>query len=129
MALPTTSLPSGETVPVLGQGTWNMAEDARRRSDEIASLRLGLDLGMGVIDTAEMYANGRAESLVGASLSGKKKYDEAEPLLLDGYQGMLARKASINVPDRYHLDLAHQWIVQLYQAWGKPAKAADWSRQ
>ena len=71
----------------------------------------------------------RAESLVGASLAGKKKYDVAEPLLLEGYRGMLARKASINVPDRYHLDLAHQWIVQLYQAWGKPARAADWSRQ
>jgi tetratricopeptide (TPR) repeat protein/predicted Ser/Thr protein kinase len=69
----------------------------------------------------------RAESLVGASLAGKKKFDEAEPLLLEGYQGMLARKDSMNVPDRYHLDLALRWIVELYQAWGKPAKAAEWA--
>ena len=71
----------------------------------------------------------RAESLLGASLAGRKEYAEAEPLLLQGYQGMLARKDSINVPDRYHLYLAHQWLVELYQAWGKPAKAAEWSKK
>ncbi|MDQ3171739.1 MAG: hypothetical protein M3Q55_16515, partial [Acidobacteriota bacterium] len=70
----------------------------------------------------------RAESLLGASLAGRKKYLEAEPLLLDGYQGMLARKDSIDVPDRYHLQLAHQWLVDFYQAWGKPAKAAEWRK-
>jgi eukaryotic-like serine/threonine-protein kinase len=68
----------------------------------------------------------RAESLLGASLAGEKKYDEAEPLLLEGYQGMLARKDHIDVPYRYHLHLAHQWLVELYQAWGKPAKVAEW---
>ena len=51
----TTYLPSGETVPVLGQGTWHLAEDPRRRADEIAALRLGLDLGMTLIDTPELY--------------------------------------------------------------------------
>jgi len=45
-------------VPVLGQGTWTMGEDARWRKDEIASLRLGIELGMTLIDTAEMYADG-----------------------------------------------------------------------
>jgi len=70
----------------------------------------------------------RAETLLGASLSGEKKYAEAEPVLLGGYQGMLARKDRIDVPDWYHLDLARGWIVQLYQAWGKPGKAAEWSR-
>lgn len=70
----------------------------------------------------------RAESLLGASLAGRKKYLEAEPRLLEGYQGMLARKDSIAAPDRYHLELAHQWIVEFYKAWGKPAKAAEWSR-
>ncbi|MBA3949047.1 MAG: serine/threonine protein kinase [Acidobacteria bacterium] len=70
----------------------------------------------------------RAESLLGASLAGKKKYLEAEPRLLEGYQGMLARKDSIDAPDRYHLHLAHQWLVDFYQAWGKPAKAAEWRR-
>jgi tetratricopeptide (TPR) repeat protein len=70
----------------------------------------------------------RAESLLGASLAGEKKYAEAEPLLLEGYQGMLARKDRIAVPDQYHLRLAHQWLVQLYQAWGKPDKAAEWRK-
>jgi eukaryotic-like serine/threonine-protein kinase len=68
----------------------------------------------------------RAESLLGASLAGQKKYAEAEPLLLEGYQGMLARKEKIDAPDLYHLDLARKWIIQLYQAWGKPDKAAEW---
>ena len=71
----------------------------------------------------------RAESLLGASLAGQKKYIEAEPLLLEGYQGMLARKIHIDVPDRYPLKLAHQWLVQLYEAWGKPDKAAEWNRK
>jgi serine/threonine protein kinase len=66
----------------------------------------------------------RAESLLGASLAGEKKYAAAEPPLLEGYKGMLARKELINAPDRYHLQLAHQWLVQLYKDWGKPEKAA-----
>jgi eukaryotic-like serine/threonine-protein kinase len=71
----------------------------------------------------------RAESLLGASLSGQKKYAEAEPLLLEGYKGMLARKDQIAIPDRYHLDRAHEWLVQLYVAWGKPQKAAEWRKK
>jgi tetratricopeptide (TPR) repeat protein len=55
----------------------------------------------------------RAESLLGASLAGRKDYAEAEPLLLEGYNGMLARKDRIPVPERYHLDLAHEWLVQV----------------
>jgi hypothetical protein len=66
---------------------------------------------------------------LGASLAGEKKYAEAEPLLLEGYQGMLARKDRIDVPDRYHLELAHRWVVRLYQAWGKPDKAAEWKKK
>ena len=71
----------------------------------------------------------RAESLLGASLAGQKKYAEAEPLLLEGYQGMLARQERIAVPDRYHLDLVREWIVQLYQGWGKAGKAAEWKKK
>jgi tetratricopeptide (TPR) repeat protein len=70
-----------------------------------------------------------AESLLGASLAGQKKYAEAEPLLLEGYQGMEARKDRIAVPDRYHLDRAREWIAELYQAWGKPAQAAEWRKK
>jgi hypothetical protein len=71
----------------------------------------------------------RAESLLGASLAGQKKYTEAEPLLLEGYQGMLARKDRMGAPDWYHLDRAREWVVQLYQAWDKPAKAAEWQKK
>jgi len=71
----------------------------------------------------------RAESLLGASLAGQKKFAEAESLLLAGYQGMLARKERIPAPDQYHLDLARKWLAQLYQAWGKPEKAAEWRQK
>jgi hypothetical protein len=71
----------------------------------------------------------RDASLLGESLAGEKKYAEAEPLLLEGYQGMLDRQDRIAVPDRYNLDLGHQWLIQLYQAWGKPDKAAEWKNK
>jgi len=67
----------------------------------------------------------RAESLLGVSLAGQKKLAEAGPLLREGYQGLLARKDLIDVPDRYHLDLAHQWLVEPRPAGGKPDKAAE----
>ena len=68
----TVKLPSGERIPVLGQGTWHLAEVAARRDTEILALRRGLDLGMTVIDTAEMYADGEAEKLVGESIAGRR---------------------------------------------------------
>jgi diketogulonate reductase-like aldo/keto reductase len=71
-AIRTVALPSGERVPALGQGTWHMAENTRRRRDEIDALRLGIDLGCTLIDTAEMYADGRAEQLVGEAIRGRR---------------------------------------------------------
>ena len=71
----------------------------------------------------------RDEALLGASLSGQKKYADAEPLLLEGYRGMMNRKDRVAVSDWYHLDLAREWIVQLYQAWGKPEEAAEWRKK
>ena len=68
----TVILPSGETVPALGQGTWQMAGDRGRRAEEIATLRLGLDLGLTLIDTAEMYGDGDAETLVGEAIRGQR---------------------------------------------------------
>lgn len=72
MHIRTALLPSGETIPALGQGTWGMAEHAEQRADEIAALRLGLDLGMTLIDTAEMYAGGDAERLVAEAIAGRR---------------------------------------------------------
>ena len=68
----TTTLPAGDLLPVLGQGTWGMAEGARPPEDEAAALNLGLDLGMTLLDTAEMYADGAAEELVGRAISGRR---------------------------------------------------------
>ncbi|MER9873363.1 aldo/keto reductase [Mesorhizobium sp. M0195] len=68
----TTTLPCGEAVPVLGQGTWKMGEDGRRRADEANALKLGLDLGMTLIDTAEMYASGGAEQVVAEAIAGHR---------------------------------------------------------
>ena len=72
-AIPTAQLPSGELVPVLGQGTWHLAEGRHSRKDELNALRLGIDLGMTLIDTAEMYADGEAEELVGNAIKGHRE--------------------------------------------------------
>jgi diketogulonate reductase-like aldo/keto reductase len=71
-AIPTTKLPSGETIPVLGQGTWFMGEQARHAADESTALRIGLDLGMTLIDTAEMYGSGGAEEVVADAIAGRR---------------------------------------------------------
>ncbi len=66
-------LPDGTPVPVLGQGTWKMGEDERPAKDEVAALRLGIDLGMRLVDTAEMYGDGRAEEVVGQAIAGQRE--------------------------------------------------------
>ena len=65
-------LPCGESVPALGQGTWNIGDDPARRRDEIATLQRGIELGLTLIDTAEMYGDGRSESLVGEAIAGRR---------------------------------------------------------
>lgn len=70
--MPSVALPSGETVPALGQGTWNMGESKAKLRDEVAALQLGIELGMTLIDTAEMYADGMAEQVVGAAINGRR---------------------------------------------------------
>ncbi|HKF94351.1 MAG TPA: aldo/keto reductase [Gammaproteobacteria bacterium] len=69
----TVTLPSGERVPALGQGAWRMGENQAARAEEIATLRLGLDLGLTLIDTAEMYGEGRAEELIGEAIEGRRE--------------------------------------------------------
>jgi diketogulonate reductase-like aldo/keto reductase len=65
-------LPDGTEVPALGQGTWHMGERGSDRAREVAALRLGLDLGMVLIDTAEMYAEGGAEEVVADAIAGRR---------------------------------------------------------
>ena len=71
----TVTLPGGERVPACGQGCWNIGDDRATRAEEIATLRLGLDSGATLIDTAEMYGDGRSEELIAEALAGRR--DEA----------------------------------------------------
>src|SRR5712671_6790237 len=71
-SMKTVALPAGERVPAFGQGTWHIGEDPRTRAEEIATLRLGLDLGITLIDTAEMYGEGKAEELIGEAIAGRR---------------------------------------------------------
>lgn len=66
-------LPSGEQVPALGMGTWMIGEDRSKRAEEIATLQRGIDLGMTLIDTAEMYGDGASERLVGTAIKGRRE--------------------------------------------------------
>jgi diketogulonate reductase-like aldo/keto reductase len=72
MSIATVTLPSGKLVPALGQGTWRMGEDRRRRADEVTALCRGIDLGMTLIDTAEMYGDGAAELVVAEAIKGRR---------------------------------------------------------
>ena len=66
------TLPDGTRVPALGQGTWRMGEDGGARKAEVAALRLGIELGLTLIDTAEMYGEGGAEEVVGEAITGRR---------------------------------------------------------
>ena len=68
----TIALPDGETIPALGIGTWNMGNQRHKRADEVAALRLAVDLGMRVVDTAEMYGSGATEALVAEALADRR---------------------------------------------------------
>jgi tetratricopeptide (TPR) repeat protein/predicted Ser/Thr protein kinase len=70
-----------------------------------------------------------SQNLLGASLAGQSQYAEAEPLLVSGYQGMLQREAAIPLEDRPVLSQAGERIVQLYEKWEKPEKAAEWRQR
>lgn len=69
------------------------------------------------------------QALLGASLAGQGEYAAAEPLLVAGYAGLQARQSSVPKTSRFYLEAAGPWIVQLYRDWGKPEKAAEWTRK
>jgi diketogulonate reductase-like aldo/keto reductase len=71
-AMRSVGLPSGEKIPALGMGTWNLAEGRHPRKVEIEALRAGIDLGMTLVDTAELYAHGESERLVGEAIAGRR---------------------------------------------------------
>jgi hypothetical protein len=77
---------------------------------------------------ADAWTTFRTQSLLGAVLLGQKKYADAEPLLVQGYQGMRAREARMPSASRFELTQALERLVQLYQSWGKNALADKWRR-
>ena len=68
----TLKLPSGQLIPILGMGTWQMGENAKNRQNEIDALRHGLDLGLSLIDTAEMYGEGGAEEVIAQAIANRR---------------------------------------------------------
>ncbi|MEI9426758.1 aldo/keto reductase [Mesorhizobium sp. Cs1299R1N3] len=135
----TTTLPCGEAIPVLGQGTWKMGEDSRRRSEEVDALKLGLDLGVTLIDTAEMYAGGGAEEVVAKAIAGRR----AEVFLVSKVLPSNASRAGVQracenslrrlATDRIDLYLLH-WpgsvplseTVEAFEALKKAGKIRHW---
>ncbi|WP_085993132.1 aldo/keto reductase [Oceanobacillus senegalensis] len=67
------TLPDGTSLPSIGQGTWHMGEDPKMKEKEVKALQLGMELGMKVIDTAEMYADGGSERIVGEAVKGRRE--------------------------------------------------------
>jgi diketogulonate reductase-like aldo/keto reductase len=105
--------PDGTQVPALGQGTWQMAEQPAKRAEELAALRAGVELGLTLIDTAEMYADGESERLVGEALRGLREQvflvSKAYPQNASRKQLRLACEASLKRlgTDRLDLYLLH----------------------
>lgn len=91
------TLPGGERVPALGMGTWNIGDDRNTRAEEIATLRTGLDMGLRLIDTAEMYGEGLSESLIGEALAGRR--DDAF-LVSKVYPHNASRKGTVAACER-----------------------------
>jgi hypothetical protein len=74
----------------------------------------------------DSWATHDTRSRLGGAMLGQKKYAEAEPLLIRGYEGLQARKATIPPPDRHRVAEVVEQTIQLYEAWNQPEKAAEW---
>ena len=107
--IPRLRLADGARVPALGQGTWTMGEQSRKRGEEVAALNLGLDLGMTLIDTAEMYGDGGAEEIVGAAIAGRRSQvflvSKVYPQNAGGKRAIDACERSLKRLRTDHLDL------------------------
>lgn len=120
--IPTIALPGGEAVPVLGQGTWGMGEDARRAGQEADALRHGLDLGINLIDTAEMYADGRAEQITGEAIKGRR---DAVFLVSKVLPGNASRQGTVAACERSLKHLGTDRIDLYLLHWRGPHPLAD----
>ncbi len=104
------TLPGGEQVPALGLGTWHMGERASERTNEVRALQLGIDLGLGLIDTAEMYGDGGAEAVVGEAIAGHR---HRVFLVSKVYPHNASRRKAIDACDR-SLDRLRCECLDLY---------------
>jgi serine/threonine protein kinase/tetratricopeptide (TPR) repeat protein len=103
---------------LIGQRKWSEAEPLLR---ECLAIRKRA--------TPDDWSTFSAQALLGEALLGQKKYAEAEPLLIEGYEGLNARAAKVPATYRFFLTAAGARIVQLYDAWEKPDKAAEWRQK
>ena len=135
----TVALKTGEKVPVLGLGTWRMGERASERAAEVKAVRLGLELGIRLVDTAEMYGEGKAEEIVGEAMG---RLREEIYLVSKVYPHNASRKGAIAAcerslkrlkTDRLDLYLLH-WrgshplaeTVEAFEALKKDGKIRNW---
>jgi diketogulonate reductase-like aldo/keto reductase len=104
------TLPAGEQVPAFGLGTWQLGDNPASRAEEIATLRLGLDLGATLIDTAEMYGDGRSEKLIAEAIEGRRR---EVFLVTKVYPHNASRQGTVAACERSlrHLDTDH---IDLY---------------
>ncbi|MNE03911.1 putative oxidoreductase YtbE [compost metagenome] len=109
MSEKTVTFTEGLTVPAIGQGTWYMGENASQRRNEVDALRAGIDLGLTLIDTAEMYADGAAEEVVGEAIKGQREkvylVSKVYPWNAGGQKGIAACDASLRRLGTDHIDL------------------------
>jgi len=137
--IPNLTLPSGRTMPIFGLGTWRMGESPRRRVDEVAALRHGIERGVTLIDTAEMYGDGEAESIVADAVGARRDevfiVSKVLPQNSSRARTIAACERSLKRLRTDHIDLyLLHWrgsppvreTVEAFQALQKDGKILDW---
>lgn len=137
--IPSVSLPSGKEIPALGLGTWNMGEQRAGETQEIRSIRKAIDVGMTLVDTAEMYADGKSEEVVGKAITGRRDevflvskiypWNASAAGMIEACERSLARLGS----DRLDLYLLHwrggnplEETVAAFEKLKTQGKIVDW---
>lgn len=139
MSIKTVTFADMAPLPAIGQGTWYMGEQASLRQQEVAALRKGIDLGLTLIDTAEMYADGGAEEIVGQAIKGQRDrvflVSKVYPWNADVKKGVAACDASLrrlgtDFIDLYLLhwrgDIALDASVELMETLQRQGKIGRW---
>ncbi len=118
----TVRLPNGREVPAISQGTWRIGEGHRGRAEEEAAIRLGIDLGLTLIDTAEMYGEGRSEEVVGRAIAGRR---DAVFLVTKVYPHNASRSGVAKACARSLRRLGVEWIDLYLLHWPGSVPVAE----